>query len=61
MAKLPVVSVPSGTAFQPVDADEVAEAMVELAVGEPAGLAPHIAHLGDRARRPRGPEDEADG
>jgi uncharacterized protein YbjT (DUF2867 family) len=43
MAKLPVVPVPSGTAFQPVDADEVAAAVVELALGEPAGLAPDIA------------------
>ncbi|MGZ4114973.1 MAG: SDR family oxidoreductase [Actinomycetota bacterium] len=42
MAKLPVVPVPSGTAFQPVDADEVAAAVVELALSEPAGLAPDI-------------------
>jgi uncharacterized protein YbjT (DUF2867 family) len=43
MAKLPVIPVPSGVAFQPVEADEVAERMVELALGEPAGLAPDIA------------------
>src|SRR5919106_845155 len=43
IAKLPVVPVPSGTAFQPVDADEVAAAMVELALSEPRGLVPDIA------------------
>jgi uncharacterized protein YbjT (DUF2867 family) len=43
MAKLPVVPVPSGARFQPVAADEVAERLVELALGEPAGLVPDIA------------------
>jgi uncharacterized protein YbjT (DUF2867 family) len=43
MAKLPVVPVPSGARFQPVDADEVAARLVELALGEPAGLVPDIA------------------
>jgi uncharacterized protein YbjT (DUF2867 family) len=43
MAKLPVVPVPSGVRFQPVAADEVAERLVELALGEPAGLVPDIA------------------
>ena len=43
LAKLPVVPTPSGVSFQPVDADEVAERMVELALGPPAGLAPDIA------------------
>lgn len=43
MAKLPVVPVPSGIAFQPVDADEVAARLVELALGQPSGLVPDIA------------------
>jgi uncharacterized protein YbjT (DUF2867 family) len=43
IAKLPVVPFPSGTAFQPVDADEVAAAVVELALSQPTGLAPDIA------------------
>jgi uncharacterized protein YbjT (DUF2867 family) len=43
MAKLPVVPVPSGAHFQPVAADEVAERLVELALGEPAGLVPDVA------------------
>jgi uncharacterized protein YbjT (DUF2867 family) len=43
LAKLPVVPVPTGTAFQPVDTDEVAARMVELALGEPSGLVPDIA------------------
>jgi uncharacterized protein YbjT (DUF2867 family) len=43
MAKLPLVPVPSGSRFQPVAADEVAERLVELALGEPAGLVPDIA------------------
>ena len=37
MAKLPVVPVPAGFRFQPVDADEVAAKLVELTLGEPAG------------------------
>jgi uncharacterized protein YbjT (DUF2867 family) len=43
MAKLPVVPVPSGFRVQPVDADEVAARLVELALGAPAGLVPDIA------------------
>lgn len=43
MAKLPVIPVPSGVRFQPVDTDEVAARLVELALGAPAGLAPDIA------------------
>jgi uncharacterized protein YbjT (DUF2867 family) len=43
LAKLPVVPVPSSISFQPVDADEVAARLVELALGEPAGLVPDIA------------------
>jgi uncharacterized protein YbjT (DUF2867 family) len=43
MAKLPVIPVPSGFRFQPVDAGEVATRLVELALGSPAGLVPDIA------------------
>lgn len=42
MAKLPVVPVPSAR-FQPVAGAEVAERLVELALGNPVGLAPDIA------------------
>jgi uncharacterized protein YbjT (DUF2867 family) len=38
MAKLPIIPIPSGIAFQPVDADEVAARMVEAALGRPSGL-----------------------
>jgi uncharacterized protein YbjT (DUF2867 family) len=43
MARLPVIPVPSGFRFQPVDAAEVADRLVELALGAPAGLAPDLA------------------
>ena len=43
MAKLPVVPVPAGFRFQPVDAGEVAARLVELALGQPSGLVPDIA------------------
>ncbi len=43
MAKLPVIPTPSGIRFQPVDTGEVAARLVELALGEPAGLVPDIA------------------
>jgi uncharacterized protein YbjT (DUF2867 family) len=43
MAKLPVIPVPSGFRFQPVDTGEVAERLVELTLGAPAGLVPDIA------------------
>lgn len=43
LAKLPVTVVPAGSAFQPVDADEVAVRLAELALGEPAGLVPDMA------------------
>jgi uncharacterized protein YbjT (DUF2867 family) len=43
MARLPVIPVPSGFRFQPVDAGEVADRLVELALGAPAGLVPDIA------------------
>ena len=43
MAKLPVIPVPAGFRFQPVDADEVAARLVELSLGKPSGLVPDIA------------------
>jgi uncharacterized protein YbjT (DUF2867 family) len=43
MAKLPVIPVPAGVRFQPVDTAEVAERLAELAIGEPAGLVPDLA------------------
>jgi uncharacterized protein YbjT (DUF2867 family) len=43
LTKLPMVPVPSRVAFQPVDTDEVAAHMVELALGPPSGLVPDIA------------------
>jgi uncharacterized protein YbjT (DUF2867 family) len=43
MSKMPIVPVPAGTRFQPVDADEVADALVELALSAPSGQAPDIA------------------
>jgi uncharacterized protein YbjT (DUF2867 family) len=43
MARLPVIPVPSGVRFQPVDAAEVAERLAQLALGTPAGLVPDMA------------------
>ncbi|MFD9962543.1 SDR family oxidoreductase [Amycolatopsis sp. NPDC058986] len=43
MAKLPVVPKPGGLRLQPVEARDVAERLVELALGEPAGLVPDLA------------------
>ncbi len=43
MSKLPIVPLPAGTRFQPVDADEVADALAQLALGAPAGQVPDIA------------------
>ncbi len=43
MAKLPVVPVPAGYRFQPIAAGEVAERLVESALGTPAGLLPNLA------------------
>ena len=43
LAKLPVLPVPAGFRFQPVDAGEVAARLVELALGTPAGLVPDLA------------------
>jgi uncharacterized protein YbjT (DUF2867 family) len=43
MARLPVVPIPVGFRLQPVDAGEVADQLVELALGTPAGLVPDMA------------------
>jgi uncharacterized protein YbjT (DUF2867 family) len=43
MARLPVIPVPAGFRFQPIDAAEVADRLVELALGAPAGLVPAVA------------------
>ena len=42
LAKLPIVPVSAGFRFQPVDGDEVAARLVELALGRPAGLVPDL-------------------
>ena len=42
MAKMPVVPAPSGFKFQPIDADEVAARLVDLALADSAGLVPEI-------------------
>jgi uncharacterized protein YbjT (DUF2867 family) len=43
MSRLPVVPMPSGVRFQPVDADEVAARLADLSLGPPAGQVPDIA------------------
>ena len=43
MAKLPVIPVPAGLRFQPIDAAEVADRLAELALGTPSGLVPDMA------------------
>jgi uncharacterized protein YbjT (DUF2867 family) len=43
LARLPVVPVPAGIRFQPVDTGEVADRLVELALGPPSGLVPDLA------------------
>src|SRR5437660_1223214 len=43
MARLPVIPVPAGFQFQPIDTGEVAARLVELALGSPAGLVPEMA------------------
>ncbi len=55
MAKLPVIPIPGGLRFQPVDAGDVAARLVELTLDKPAGMAPDMAGpkvygLGDLAR-----------
>jgi uncharacterized protein YbjT (DUF2867 family) len=42
MAKLPIVPLLAGFRVQPVEADEVASRLVELTLGEPAGLVPDM-------------------
>lgn len=43
LAKLPVALVFGGVRFQPIETDEVAARLVELALGEPTGLVPDMA------------------
>ncbi len=43
LAKLPVVVVPAGSRFQPVDTGDVAARLVELTLAPPAGLVPDLA------------------
>jgi uncharacterized protein YbjT (DUF2867 family) len=43
LAKLPVVPLPAGFRFQPVDAADVADRLAELALGTPSGLVPDVA------------------
>ena len=43
MSRLPLIPVPSGFRFQPVDTSEVADRLADLALGDPAGLVPDIA------------------
>ena len=43
MARLPLIPLPAGFRFQPVDADEVAARLVELTLGKPVGLVPDMA------------------
>jgi uncharacterized protein YbjT (DUF2867 family) len=42
MAKLPLVPVPAGFSFQPIDTAEVAARLAELALDGPAGLVPDM-------------------
>jgi uncharacterized protein YbjT (DUF2867 family) len=42
LARLPLVPVPAGWRFQPIDPAEVAARLVELALGAPAGLVPDL-------------------
>src|SRR6266516_109634 len=48
MARLPVIPLPAGFRFQPVDAGEVAARLVELALGTPAG--PRVYELAELVR-----------
>lgn len=43
LARLPLIPVPAGFRFQPVDAGEVAGRLVELVLDAPSGLAPDFA------------------
>ena len=42
LGKMTIVPAPTGSRFQPIAADEVADRLVELALGEPAGLVPEV-------------------
>jgi uncharacterized protein YbjT (DUF2867 family) len=42
MAKLPIMPVPAKVRFQPIDAAEVADRLVGLALGTPTGLVPEM-------------------
>jgi uncharacterized protein YbjT (DUF2867 family) len=42
LAKLPVILVPAGFVVQPIDPDEVAARLIELALGAPAGRVPDL-------------------
>lgn len=66
LTRLPVLPAPGGLRLQPVDSREVAARLVELTLGEPAGLVPDLAgprlydlpalahpYLELRRRRPR--------
>jgi uncharacterized protein YbjT (DUF2867 family) len=43
MGRMPVFPVPGGLRFQPVDTRDVADRMLELTLGEPAGRVPDLA------------------
>ncbi|MFF4020840.1 SDR family oxidoreductase [Streptomyces sp. NPDC001843] len=43
MSKMPIIPVPGGLQFQPVDSREVAARLAELTLGEPAGRVPDLA------------------
>jgi uncharacterized protein YbjT (DUF2867 family) len=43
MARLPVIPLPAGFRFQPIDTGEVAGRLADLALGAPAGLVPDMA------------------
>jgi uncharacterized protein YbjT (DUF2867 family) len=42
LARMPLIPVPAGFRFQPIDPAEVAAQLVEVALGEPAGLVPDV-------------------
>lgn len=42
LARLPVMTIPAGISFQPVDPDEVADRLIQLASGRPAGRVPDL-------------------
>jgi uncharacterized protein YbjT (DUF2867 family) len=43
LAALPIIPIPGGLRFQPVDEQDVADRIVELALAEPAGAVPDLA------------------